>query len=92
MKKPARGGLLGGVKMDIYSVIGLTLGPLAAALLFGVIGGGIRLAIARYMPECWLKRQLLIERIKTQYSAANRRIAEESAAHPRGWRDCLRSK
>ena len=83
------GRVIGEVKMDIYSVIGLTLGPLAAALLFGVIGGGIRLAITRYMPECWLKRQLLIERIKTQYSAANRRIAEESAAHPRGWRDCI---
>ena len=92
MKKSARDGYWEGEDMDIYSVIGLTLGPLAAALLFGVIGGGIRLAIARYMPECWLRRQLLIERIKTQYSAANRRIAEEAAAHPRGWRDCLRSK
>lgn len=68
--------------MDIYSVIGIALAPLAAALLFGVIGGGIRLAIARYMPDCWLKRQLLAERIKTQYSRANRRIAEEAAAHP----------
>jgi len=76
--------------MDIYSVIGIALAPLAAALLFGVIGGGIRLAIARYMPDCWLKRQLLAERFKTQYSRANRRIAEEAAAHPRGWRDCMR--
>lgn len=72
--------------MDIYSIFGIALAPLAAALLFGVIGGGIRLAIARYMPDCWLKRQLLAERIKTQYSAANRRIAEEAARHPRGWR------
>ena len=72
--------------MDIYSVIGIALAPLGAFLLFGVLGLGLRLAIARYMPECWLKRQLLAERIKTQYSAANRRIAEQSAAHPQGWR------
>jgi hypothetical protein len=76
--------------MDVYSVIGLALAPLAAAILFGVIGGGIRLAIARYMPNCWMKRQLLAERIKTQYSCANDRIAEEAARHPRGWRDCIR--
>lgn len=78
--------------MDIYSVIGVALAPLFAALVFGVIGGGLRLCIARYMPDCWLKRQLLIERIKTQYSAANGRIAQEAAAHPRGWRDCRRVK
>jgi hypothetical protein len=70
--------------MDMYTVIAIAFAPLAATFLFGVIGGGIRLAIARYMPECWLKRQLLAERIKTQYSQANRRIAEESAAHPNG--------
>lgn len=65
--------------MDIYSIIGLALGPLCAAFLFGVIGVGLRLSIARYMQDGWLKRQLLAERIKTQYSAANRRIAEEAA-------------
>jgi len=75
--------------MDIYSVIGVALAPFAAALIFGVIGGGIRLAIARYMPDCWLKRELLVERFETQYSAANRRIAEEAAAHPRGYRDVI---
>lgn len=78
--------------MDIYSVIGLALGPLAAAFLFGVIGGGLRLAIARYMPDSWLKRQLLAERMKTQYSAANERIAQESAAHPHGWRHFLKTR
>jgi hypothetical protein len=48
-------------------------------ILFGVIGVGLRLAIARYMPDCWLKRQLLLERIKTKYSAANGRIAQEAS-------------
>jgi len=60
--------------MDAYTLIGIALGPLLAAFLFGVVGAGIRLAIARYMPDCWIKRQLLAERIKTRYSAANERI------------------
>lgn len=77
--------------MDIYSVIGVLLAPIAAAILFGVIGGGIRLAIARFIPDCWLKRQILAERIKTRYSRANDRIAQESATHPNGWRDCLKT-
>lgn len=72
--------------MDIYTVIGVALAPLGAVILFGVIGSGIRLAIARYMPECWLKRQLLAERIKTKYSAANKRIADQADLHPKGWR------
>lgn len=82
----------GNLLMDIYSVIGVALAPLFAMFLFGVIGAGFRLAIARYMPDCWLKRQLLAERIKTQYSRANRRIAEEAAAHPNGWRDCIKRR
>lgn len=59
--------------------IGAAFGPLLALFLFGFVALGIKLAIARYMPECWLKRQLLAERIKTAYSASNRRILEESA-------------
>lgn len=78
--------------MDIYSIIGIALAPLAAAFLFGVIGGGLRLAIARYMPECWIKRQLLAERIKTKYSSANWRIAQEAAIHQDGWRHFLNRK
>ena len=72
--------------MDIYSVIGIALAPLGAFILFGVIGLGVRLAIARYMPECWLKRQLLAERIKTKYSSANAKIEEQARTHPKGWR------
>jgi len=74
--------------MTIYNTLGAFLAPLAAAILFGVIGVGFRLFIARHMPDCWLKKQLLAERIKTKYSAANWRIAQEAAAHPNGWRDC----
>jgi hypothetical protein len=64
--------------MDIYAILGVLFAPLLAAFLFGVIGAGIRLAIAKYMPECWLKRQLLKERIKTRYSAANERIEKHA--------------
>ena len=74
------------VFMDKYTVIGVALTPLASAIIFGVIGGGIRLAIARYMPECWLKRQLLKERIKSHYSRANARIEEQAKLHPKGWK------
>lgn len=69
--------------MSEYTLIGVFLAPLAAVILFGVIGGGIRLSIARYMPDCWFKKQLLAERIKTKYSAANGRIAQEAAAYTR---------
>jgi hypothetical protein len=62
---------------------GIFFGPLFALILFGVIGLGLRLAIARYMPDSWLKRQLLAERIKTQYSAANERLARESIERDR---------
>jgi hypothetical protein len=76
--------------MDWPQILGVALGPLFAVFLFGVVGVGIRLAIARYMPDCWLKRQILAERIKSQYSRANSRIAEEAAAHPRGWRHFIK--
>jgi len=62
--------------MDTW-ILGAAFGPLLAAFLFGVIGVGIRLFIARNMPPCWLKDQLLAERFKTPYSAANGRIAHE---------------
>jgi hypothetical protein len=64
--------------MDIYAILGVFFAPLFAAFLFGVLGAGIRLAIAKYIPECWLKRQLLKERIKTRYSAANAKIEEHA--------------
>ena len=72
--------------MDAYSIIGIALAPLFAAFLFGVVGVAIRLCVARYLPDGWLKRQLLAERFKTQYSRANGRIAQEAAANPRGYR------
>lgn len=64
-------------------MLGAAFGPLFALLLFGVFALGIKLAIARYMPDCWLKRQLLAERIHTAYSASNRRILEEAAKRSR---------
>lgn len=65
------------------SYLGVAFGPLFAMILFGVIALGIKLAIARYMPDCWLKRQLLAERIGTKYSAANGRIIQEAARYTR---------
>lgn len=64
-------------------MLGAAFAPLFALLLFGVFALAIKLAIARYMPDCWLKRQLLAERIKTAYSASNRRILEEADAYTR---------
>ena len=78
--------------MDIYSVIGIAIAPFVAALLFGVIGGGVRLAIARYLPDGIVKRHLLAERFKSKYSAANGRIAEQAAAHPQGWRHFIKRR
>lgn len=73
--------------MHWTSLVAVALGPLFAAFIFGVVGVAARIAVARYMPNGWLKRQLLAERIKSQYSRANERIAKESEAHPNGWRD-----
>lgn len=66
--------------MDIYALLGIFFAPLLAAFLFGVLGAGIRLAIAKYVPDSWIKRQLLKERIKTRYSAANDRIEAHARA------------
>ena len=65
--------------MSTPALIGAALGPLFALLIFGVFALAVKLAIARYMPDCWIKRQLLAERFKTKYSAANRRIAQEAS-------------
>ena len=65
--------------MNMSALLGAAFGPLFAVFLFGVVGVGIRLFIARNMPPCWLKDQLLAERFKTPYSAANGRIAEEAS-------------
>lgn len=64
--------------------LGMLLGPLAALLLFGVVALGIKWLIATHMPDCWLKRQLLRERIRSKYSESNRRVLEQAVRHPRG--------
>lgn len=66
------------------SWLGIALGPLVSLLLFGVVALGIKWLIATYMPDCWLKRELLRERIKSKYSASNRRVLEQAIRHPRG--------
>jgi len=57
---------------------GVFFAPLVAFLLFGVIALAIKLAIALYLPDGWLKRALLKERIASRYSEANRRLLERT--------------
>lgn len=59
---------------DFIWVLALALRPLAALFLFGVVALGIKWVIVRYMPECWLKKQLLTERLHSTLSASNRKI------------------
>jgi hypothetical protein len=47
--------------MDTW-LIALILKPLFAFLLFGVFALGIRWTVHRFMPESWLKNQLLKHR------------------------------
>lgn len=54
-------------------VVALILKPFGAFLIFGVIGLSIRWAIHKWMPDCWIKRQLLAERFK---SAASRSVRQ----------------
>lgn len=61
--------------------LALLLAPLGAMLIFGVFGQAIKLLIARHMPNGWLKRALLVERFKSQYSPAGRRIERECIAY-----------
>jgi len=72
--------------MSTASLLGVAFGPIFALIIFGVIALGIKLAIALYMPDCWLKRQLLKERIKTRYSDGNKKVLEQAARHTEGWR------
>ena len=58
------------------AIWGTFLAPFVSLLLFGVVAVAIKLLIAR-MPPCWLRDQLLRERFKSGYSAANRRILEK---------------
>lgn len=69
--------------MEYIHLLGAAAGPLFAMLVFGVFAQAVKLYIARNMPDCWLKKQLLSERIKTQYSAANRCILEQAARYTR---------
>jgi hypothetical protein len=80
MKKPAEAGYICAMESRHW---GLLLAPLAA-LALGALALGIKLAIARYMPNCWLKRALLRERIRSGYSESNRRVLDEAARHPGG--------
>lgn len=64
--------------------IAALLGPLFSLIVFGVIALGIKWLIATYLPDSWLKREILRERIRSKYSASNRRVLEQASRHPRG--------
>ncbi len=58
---------------------GVLLAPLGSLILFGGIALGIKWLIATYMPDGWLKREILKERFPSKYSESNRRILEQAA-------------
>ena len=64
--------------------LGVFIAPLLSLFLFGVVALGIKWLIATYLPDSWLKRALLTERIKSKYSQSNRRVLAQAARHPRG--------
>jgi hypothetical protein len=81
-EKTRRSGYALGVERHYWAVI---LAPLAA-LGLAALALAIKLAIARYMPDCWLKRALLKERVRSAYSESNRRVIEEAARRSLGKR------
>ena len=62
---------------------GILLAPLGALIIFGGIALPIKWLIASYMPDCWLKKQLLVERIESKCSSSNRRVLEKAARYTR---------
>ena len=62
---------------------GVVFGPLFSLFLFGFVAVGIKWLIATRMPDCWLRDQLLRERIKTKYSASHRRLLDKTIGNPR---------
>lgn len=54
------------------------LAPIVAFLVFGVFCFWLKMLIAHYMPEGWLKRMLLKERIPSGVSEQNRRVLEHA--------------
>lgn len=63
--------------------IGALLAPVGALVIFGVIALSIKWLIASYMPDGWLKTQLLRERWHSKCSRANRRVLEQAARYTR---------
>ena len=72
--------------MDAW-ILGVFAAPLGALIIFGGIALPIKWAIATLMPDCWLKRQILVERCSSKCSESTRRVLEQAARHPRGYRD-----
>ena len=70
---------------------GALLAPVGALIIFGGIALPIKWAIATMMPDCWLKRQILVERFKSRCSASNRVVIAQSERHPNGWRDLFKT-
>lgn len=75
--------------MDSW-ILGALATPLGALIIFGGIALPIKWAIATLMPDCWLKRQILVERCRSKCSESNRCVLEQAARHPRGYRDLIR--
>ena len=61
-----------------HAMWGILLAPLGSLILFGGIALGIKWLIATKMKDSWLRDQLLRERIKSKYSASNRRVLQKA--------------
>lgn len=66
---------------------GILLAPFGALVIFGGIALPIKWAIATLMPDGWLKRQILAERLKSKCSTSNIKVLQQAARYPNGWRD-----
>lgn len=66
--------------MDAW-VYGVILAPFGALIIFGGIALPIKMAIARWMPDGWLKRNLLAERWNSRCSRSNGRVLAQAAAY-----------
>jgi hypothetical protein len=58
--------------------IGAFLAPIAAFLLFGVFGFWLKMLVAHYMPDGWLKRAILKDCFPSGLSEQSRRVREHA--------------
>lgn len=68
-------------------VWGVILAPIGALIIFDGIAFAVKLAIATLIPDCWIKRQILKERMSSNCSKNNKTVLDQAERHHKGWRD-----